>query len=274
VQQARDAFLAQPLMTSRGLSDQYLFDGDPATVFAVAGLGRDQQAAACALRVDFATPIAFDVLEVHTQAPDRTLRQNLVSGAEFSRDLAHWSPAEELIQHGDTLAIYPPAGPWRCFRLRQPPERVSEVAALKDGKQLDRANWRASNLFAHPAAVPAVAAWSATVTVDEITPTSYLCVAVEGKHGKEGCYAAIRCGNRLIGAPDRAPSYPANPWELPPRASETGYTYFFPLDPSLTGQPLEVILLGMKHGGRDLQSAVWLTARDLPFRAERVTLPR
>jgi hypothetical protein len=122
--------------------------------------------------------------------------------------------------------------------------------------------------------VPAVAAWSATVTVDEITPTSYLCVAVEGKHGKEGCYAALRMGDQLIGAPERAASYPANPWEYPARGRDSGYTYFFPLDQSMVGENLDVVLLGMKGGGRDLQPAVWLTARDLPFTARRITVPR
>jgi hypothetical protein len=112
------------------------------------------------------------------------------------------------------------------------------------------------------------------VSVDEITPSSYLCVAVEGKHGREGCYAALRIGGRLTGAPDRAPSYPANPWEYPVRGRDHGYTYFFPLDDSMRGEELEVVVLGMKGGGKDLQPAVWLTARDLPFSAKRITLPR
>ena len=133
-------------------------------------------------------------------------------------------------------------------------ERVAEVEAFKDGKPLDRAAWRASNLFAHPDALPATAAWSAGVTVDEITPTSYLCVAVEGKHGKEGCYAAIRRNGKLIGAPDRASSYPVISWENPVRGRESGYTYFFPLDPSMVGEKLEIVLLGMKGGGQDLQT--------------------
>jgi hypothetical protein len=53
------------------------------------------------------------------------------------------------------------------------------------------------------------------------------------------------------------------------RARETGFTYFFPLDPSMLGEPLEVVLLGMQGGGSDLRPSVWLTARDLPFTATR-----
>jgi hypothetical protein len=176
-----------------------------------------------------------------------------------------WTSATEVLQHGDRLDIYLPAGEWRYFRMRHAPERTAEIEGFLKGRSLDRSRWTASNLFAHPDALPAVAAWSATVKVDEILPTSYLCVAVDGKHGQEGCYAAIRLGGRLVGAPDRAPSYPVNPWEYPVRRHESGYTYYFPLDESMVGHDLEVILLGMKGGGQDLRSAVWITAKELPF---------
>jgi hypothetical protein len=39
----------------------------------------------------------------------------------------------------------------------------------------------------------------------------------------------------------------------------------------MAGQDLEVVLLGMKGGGQKLQPSVWITARDLPFAAKRVT---
>jgi hypothetical protein len=265
VTNARKAFLEQPLMTSRALWDRYLFDGDLTTVFDSIGVGRDIRIEGGCLRNDFGAPTSIDHLKIHTQGDDQTLIRILVSGAEFSNDLIAWTPATEVIQHGDRLDIHPPAGQWRYFRMRHAPERTAEVEGFLQGQPLDRTRWKASNLFAHPDALPAVAAWSATVKVDEITPTSYLCVAVDGTHGQEGCYAAIRIGDRLIGAPDRAPSYPVNPWEYPVRRHDSGYTYFFPLDQSMLGQDLEVILLGMKGGGQDIKPAIWMTAKDLPF---------
>jgi hypothetical protein len=274
VQHARQAFLDQALMTSRGISDQLLFDGDPSTVLAVFGSKTDPRIADGCLRVDFAESIDFDVLQVHTQAPDRTLQQNLIHGAQFSNDLSEWSPAEELIQEGASMNIYPPAGSWRYFRMRLAPERVAEVEARKDGGLLDRQGWRASNLFAHPDALPATAAWSARIHIDEITPTSYLCVAVHGEHGIEGCYAALRRNGKPVGSPTRAPSYPTNPWEYPVRKFPTGFTYFFPLDASMVGEDLEIVLLGMQGGGQNLQPSVWITARDLPFTPERVRSAR
>jgi hypothetical protein len=158
--------------------------------------------------------------------------------------------------------------------MRHAPERTAEIEGFLRNQPVDRSKWTASNLFAHPHAVPGVAAWSASIQVDEIIPTSYLCVAVDGEHGREGAYAAIRMGDRLIGAPERAPSYPVNPWEFPVRRHDSGYTYFFPLDESMVGKNLDVMLLGMEGGGEDLKPSVWITARDLPFTRERVTLER
>lgn len=269
VQKAREEFLDQSLMKARALSDQYLFDGDSSTVLDVFVRNKDMRIAEGCLRVDFAQPIDFDHVEIHTQALDSTLITNELSGAQFSRDLVHWSPSLEAIVRGETLTIFPPSGEWRYMRMAIAPERVTEVVAWKGEHKLPRDSWRASNLFAHPQAVPAERAWSAKVTIDEITPTSYLCVAIDGEHGAEGCYAALRLGGRLIGAPDRATSYPSNTWEYPVRARKTGYTYYFPLDASMLGKEMEVVLLGMKGGGANLQPTVWITARDLPFTAVR-----
>ena len=267
VRKARQEFLDQSLLKARALSDQYLFDGDPSTVLDVFVRNKDMRIAEGCLRVDFAKPLAFDRIEVHTQALDSTLIQNELSGAQFSRDLVNWSPSLEAIVRGETLTIFPPAGEWRYMRMRLAPERVAEIEAWNGANKLPREGWRASNLFAHPNAVPAVSAWSAKITVDEVTPTSYLCVAVEGEHGIEGCYAALRIGDRLVGSPERAACYPSNTWEYPARARKTGYTYFFPIDASMVGKEMEVVLLGMKGGGRDLKPSVWLTARDLPHTA-------
>lgn len=265
VRGARQAFLDQPLIKTRALSDQFMFDGDPSTVFDTFVRNRDMRIADGALRVDFGQLLEFDRIEVHTQALDSTLIKNELHGAEFSRDLVNWVPFDEAVMRGSTVNIYPPEGAWRYFRMSDAPERVAEVEAWRGELRLTRDGWRGSNLFAHPRAMPAERAWSATVKIDELTPTSYLCVAVEGEHGEEGCYAAIRRDGQLVGAPDRAVSYPSNTWEYPVRRRKTGYTYYFPLDADDLGKELEIVLLGMKGGGKDLKPAVWLTARELPF---------
>lgn len=274
VKAARQAFIDQPLMKARAVSDQYMFDGDPTTVFDVMVRNRDLRISTGCLRIDFSKSESFDRISILTQAFDSTLINNELKGAEFSNDLKTWTPFVEAIVDGNTLNIYPPAGEWRYFRMQQAPERVAEFEAWKGKTLLTRTNWTGNNLFAHPDVLPVVKTWSAKIKIDEITPTSYLCVAVEGKHGIEGCYAALRMGDRLIGAPDRAVSYPSNAWEYPVRGKDTGYTYFIPLDKTMLNQDLEVVLLGMKGGGEDLKPTVWITAREHPFTRERVTLKK
>ncbi|MDB4438567.1 transposase, partial [bacterium] len=237
VQNARQEFLAQPLIKGRALWDQFLFDGDISTVFDVYATGRDARLDGGSLRVDFANMISFDHIILKTQAQDRTLIRLQLDGAEFSQDLKIWIKAEEIIQDGADLILHPPKeGKFRYFRMKGGPERISEIEAWNSTGLLPRNRWRANNLFAHSKVKPATSAWQATVKVDELTPTSYLCVAVEGEHGVEGAYAAIRIGDRLIGAPRRAASYPTNAWEYPVRKQKTGYTYFFPLDESMLNQ--------------------------------------
>ena len=266
VAKARQAFLDQALLKGRALWDDFMFDGDRTTVFDAYN-NKDLRIAGGCLRIDMGAENDFDKMIIHTEANDQTLIRNKTNGAQFSRDLVKWVAADEIIQERSSLRIFPPAGSWRYFRMRFAPERVSEVEAWKENSQLPRNTWRGNNLFAHPRAVPAVRAWSATAVVNEITPTSYLCVAVDGQHGVEGCYAALRMGDQLIGSAHRAASYPANGWEYPVRKRKSGYTYFFPVDDSHVGKKIEVVLLGMKGGGQaDLQPSVWLTAKELPFR--------
>ncbi|MGA2863581.1 MAG: hypothetical protein ABSF95_03735 [Verrucomicrobiota bacterium] len=102
--------------------------------------------------------------------------------------------------------------------------------------------------------------------VEEAVPGGYLCVALNGRHGVEGAYAALRtAGGRLIGAPDRATSYPSNPWEFPNCKRDRNYTYYFPLSSQMVGQDLEVLVLGTAGCEDHLQPEVWQTARTTPF---------
>ena len=267
VEKAREAFLGQALIKSRALWDQFMFDGDLTTVFDTTAVGADRRYEGGCLRLDLGGEKDFDRLIIKTQGNNRTLIRNKTRGSEFSKDLKSWTPAEEMIQDGATLNVYPPSGgSWRYFRMKESPERIAEIEAWKGDAMLTRDHWKANNLFSHPSAVPVDKAWSGEFTIDEITPTSYLCVAVEGTHGEEGAYAAIKIGDRLIGASDRAASYPANAWEYPARKQKSGYTYYFPLDESHLGQNLEIYLLGMKGGGKDLTPVVWLTAKEHPFK--------
>jgi hypothetical protein len=94
----------------------------------------------------------------------------------------------------------------------------------------------------------------------------YLCVAINGKHGIEGAYAALRTSDgRYLGAPDRATSFPCNPWEGASCKRDSNYTYYFPVTPEMIGKDLEVVVLGGANAEDALRADVWQTARSAPY---------
>ncbi len=86
---------------------------------------------------------------------------------------------------------------------------------------------------------PASKTWGFTFVLDEAAKGSYLAVAIAGKHGKEGAYAALRMGDKTIGASSRSPSYLANVWEYRVQTRDSNYTYYFPVTREMTGKTVE-----------------------------------
>jgi alpha,alpha-trehalase len=147
-----------------------------------------------------------------------------------------------------------------------------EIKGYKDGKAVDRTRWRASNLFGSWRAKKADRAWSATFTLDEIPRGSYLCIALNGRHGIEGAYAAARVDGKPVGAPDRSISYPSNTWEYKVRETDRNYTYYIPLTEDMKGKKIDAVVLGMKDGTADFKAEVWITAYPAPFERKRLIL--
>jgi hypothetical protein len=277
VQAARDAFFQQRVFVGRGLWDRYLFDGDPFTTFYPSRRGtRDPRVTEDApLRVDFGEILRPEVVELIV--PDQYSLQPLVEdegglSAEVSADLKQWTSIPFI--HGETNRIGVPDGlAVRYVRMPRFSCRVAEVNAYGGGKRLDRGKWRASNLFGTFGAMKFTRAWSGTVRVDEAAPRSFLCVALNGKQGVEGAYAAVRlAGGSYAGAPDRAPSYPCNPWEGHSCRRDSNYTYYIPVSQDMLGRDMDVVVLGGANCAGDLRPEVWLTAPSAPMSAMRLEL--
>lgn len=276
VQAARDAFFAQPMFVNRGIWDRNLFDGDINTHF-VARL-KDRT-----LRVDFGEATNMDTIvlrmrsrESHNLAPEMH-RFAADATAEVSTDLRTWTPLAPAWGGVGTIAelTVPDDEPVRYLRITGPPRRIAEIEAFRDGLPLDRAGWGASNLLGSYSSTPAVAAWRLTIRPDQIPQlhrNALLAVALDGPHGSEGAYAALRVGDQLIGAPDRAVSYPSNTWEYFNVDLDSNYTYFFPLDQALAGKTIEVIVLIMEGGENAITPSAWLTAYPIPHEKRRLIL--
>jgi hypothetical protein len=268
VKAARDAFFGQHIFKGRGLWDKYLFDGDATTGFHISRKGDPRVNDQAMFRVDFGSVIIPDMIEI--TIPDQYSLGNKCeseggTAAEFSTDLKTWISIPFI--HGEQSEIYLPKGTaLRYMRIANFQHRICEINAFSQGKPLPRDAWRASNLFSSFSRLNFTKAWTAPLKITSCPTGSYLCVALNGKHGVEGAYAAIRTADgHYIGAPDRASSFPCNPWEHGCVKHDKNYTYYIPLTPELIGKSCEVVVIGTNFCEDSLQPEVWQTCQEIPF---------
>jgi hypothetical protein len=117
-----------------------------------------------------------------------------------------------------------------------------------------------------------IAAWHLSFKPAEISKNAYLAVALNGTHGDEGAYAALRVDGRPVGAPDRAVSFPSNTWEYYNVEKDGNYTYYFPLPESMAGKTIDVIVLILQGGKNSLKPEAWITASPAPWEKRELVL--
>jgi hypothetical protein len=101
-----------------------------------------------------------------------------------------------------------------------------------------------------------------------------LSVAINGKHGEEGAYAALKIDGKLVGAPSRAVSYPSNTWEYPVTRRDANYTYYFPLDSTMTDKKIEVFVMAYDKDNTDVRPEVWISAYPVPYMEKQMIIER
>jgi hypothetical protein len=273
VQKAREAFLKQPLFIERGLWDKNLFDGDDETAFYVARRVGITPLQGGALRIDFGEEINLDKLIVRTGSEYalQPFKYDETIWAYVSSDLKDWT-AMKLVADKEIVMNLEPKTKLRYVRFNGTPEQILEIEGYLRGKKLDRSKWRVSNLFARYWRVRPKKAWQHSFTLSEVPKGSYLAIALNGEHGIEGAYAAIRVNGKAVGAPDRSLSYPSNPWEYPPWKSSSNYTYYVPLSEDMKGAKIDAVVLGMKNGTDNFKPEVWITAYPAPYSEQLLTL--
>jgi len=265
VQASRDAFFNQPLFAERNIWDKQLFDGDKSTGFSVCTrwFGGVKPGA---FRIDLgkATHIDSLVLEV----ADGYSLSPMKSGEGYlcmvSKDLMHGNDLTAIAEkrmvidlaHIDSV---------RYFAMMESPINVTEVTGYCNGKQINRSGWRASNLFRSSFFWDFVTqkAWSQSFVLNEVPDGSYLCIAVNGKHGLENAYAALEVDGKPIGCPSRNPSYQSNVWEYRVTATDSNYTYYVPVTKDMIGKKISAWVL-CSDGNIDIKPEVWITAYPIP----------
>jgi hypothetical protein len=265
VQAARTAFFDQAVFKARGIWDRNLFDDDPDTGFWPSRkYGIDQRVRGGCFRLDLGEVVDGGRIVLHTtdEYSLQPILRDEANWVEVSEDLRTWRRLRYLAGLAMEVEF---EGPVRYLRFPVTADRFTEITGEKDGEAMDRSSWRASNLFAHPSKMEPVAAWHARVLVEEAGPGAGLAIAVEGVHGVEGAYAAVKVGDRYVGAPDRAAAYPSNTWEYVNARRDRGYTYFVPITDDMVGQQLDVFVLGFDKEHTDLKPVVWQIRDPVPL---------
>ncbi|MDR2382494.1 MAG: hypothetical protein LBD76_01235 [Prevotellaceae bacterium] len=264
VQAARDAFFEQSTFVNRGIWDRYLFDGNKNTRFYPSRIKGDNRIKYGCFRFDLGEEILIDsiVFKVNNEYELQPLLFEEGNFARISSDLKQWKSFSFL---ADTTMKIVIGQEMRYLKLNPFPDALAEVEVYSGGQKLPSENFRASNLFADTGAMKCEGAFSATFTLNEVVKNAYLCVAINGEHGVEGAYAALKIGGKYLGAPSRATSYRANHWEYPTVKSASNYTYFFPLTEEAKGKKIEVFVLAYNAGKLNFKPEVWLTAYPAPF---------
>jgi hypothetical protein len=268
VKAARDAFFNQKAFVDLGVWDRNLFDGDLTTGFWPTKRYKTERGC---LRLDFGEiqhieELQITVPDVFSLLPMKPGEGNHV---EISTDLKSW---EQLTYMTEKEISIPVGKPVRYLRFKYFPQQITEINAISYGNKLDRSKWRASNLFAYADNKKALKAWKKDIVLDEVPPGSYLCVAINGKHGREGAYAAAKIDGELIGAPDRAPSHLSNPWESFNSRRDKNYTYYIPVKEEYMGKNIEVFVFGYDKENLDFNSELWISAYPHPWEKIKLVL--
>jgi hypothetical protein len=261
--------------------DETFFDGISRIHF-----GGSRRDGGC-LRVDFGAIFTADAvcLEYFTpHEPTADIFENHPPvNSEYSTDLGNWhvttalpetilreESAEAVVDgfnnivavDGNRMKVtYSIDNAIRYFRMPVPPDRIHKIALIKDGEEIPLSAPHANNLLPLGREVCYTKEATITLTPGDYKDGRYLSVCLEGFHGAEGAYAVLEMDGSYRGAPDRAPSYVANPWEFLAAFSqncEGFYTYYFPVTADMVGKPITVRILGLDSEHRDYGVRIFL----------------
>lgn len=271
VKAARDAFFQQATFVNRGIWDQNMFDGNMNTRFYPSKIKGDNRIKQGCFRLDLGEELQVDsiILKVNNEYELQPLMFDEGNFARISSDLKKWKTTTFI---ADTTMRILIGEKMRYLKINPYPDAFAEVEVYSNGKKLPLGKFKASNLFADNNVMKCKGAFSDSFTLKEVAKNSYLCVAINGEHGVEGAYAVLKVDGQYVGAPTRATSYPANPWENITVKSGSNYTYYFPVPENIKDKKIEVFVLGYDADKLNFKPEVWLTAYLSPFLHKTMTI--
>lgn len=272
VKAARDAFFNQDVFIERGIWDKNLFDGNMDTGFWPSKrYGKDARIKDGCFRLDLGEVKRVDsiIVRVKDEYSMQPLLLDEGNFAQISSDLNNWKTIVYLAGLNMNIEI---DSEMRYLKLPVFPDRISEIEVYVGGKKQDPALFRASNLFANVSKMKCQQVWKGTIVLDEIAENSYISVAVNGEHGNEGAYAALKVDGEYVGAPSRAASYPSNTWEYVNVKTSSNYTYYFPVSRDMKGKTIEIYVMGYEKDKLELSPEAWISAYPIPYKKKNMTI--
>ena len=277
VKEARDAFFNQHAYVTRGTDGERLFNQNENLVYDIKSISYinhdNKKGFRCdggALRVDMGEVVCADRVEIEFfsargENAYNFEEQTVCDLAESSVDLASWQKSkllgvqavrEQQIEHiayycDQTIvvdgvrqkAVFEVDGSFRYFILPSQPDRLFSFKAYFKGQEVKPTAPKANNLFAPYNKKITKNVSSAIITPKNLPLHPYIAVAVEGITGNENVCVVATVDGKVHHFPNRAPAYPANPFEYPVHPVDGYYTFYLPIKEEWQGKEIEITAL-------------------------------
>ncbi|MBQ7599199.1 MAG: hypothetical protein IJU57_00830 [Clostridia bacterium] len=222
-------------------------------------------------------------------------KPNIESKGFTSSDLSVWEEADLICSEsmrkdtcrvtkdfgvidleGDRISTrYRVGGRIRYFELPRPMDRIYSFRVYdRSGAEIKIPEIKVNNMLSVYGEMHfTYAAQSSVRLPDDYNDGSYIAVGTDGRHGYEGVYCALEFGGKLIGAFDRAPSFPFNKWEHETPSSPSGLTYYFRATPEMKGKNVTLYALYRDIARMDeISTAAWLCDSNVEKSSIRIDL--
>ena len=83
-------------------------------------------------------------------------------------------------------------------------------------------------------------------------------MALNGVHGVEGAYCVAELEEKLLAFPDRAASYASNMWEHHVDKQDENYTYYLPVEASMSNKTLKMYAMFCNENKTDVKCDIYL----------------
>jgi len=270
VEAARKAFFDQLTYKYRGCEANAIFDGLDDTFFDANSRHYNTVGENRCLRVDLGKHYPAETIEIDyffTLEPRREIPKQLpLLDAGYSDDLISWKYSEPEIKKlkditapvvvfsvhnieenkGELCRVrYSVPGGLRYFRLPKPVDRIYHFRLFDEaGSEIIPDFPHANNMLGMIDPKEFKYASAAEITLpNDLSDDRYISAALDGVHGCEGAYCVLEIDGELIGAYDRAPSYPINQWEHICAPVDRSYTYYFRIGASMAGKKAKITAL-------------------------------